>query len=143
MNMIKTKYHGEVEIKLEEIITFHKGIPGFPEEKKFVILPLGDDQSFNALQSLSNDALAFIISNPFNFYKEYDFQLEEWIVEELALSSEKDVVVYTILTVEDPFEKTTANLQSPIVINAVNNRAKQVILNDMTYKTKHPVFLGK
>jgi flagellar assembly factor FliW len=137
---IQTRYHGEMEINAEEIVTFHKGIPGFPEEKEFVILSLGEDQSFSTLQSLANDALAFIISNPFNFYKEYDFRLEESVVEELGLNSEKDVVVYAILTVEDPFEKTTANLQAPIVINTVNKKAKQVILNDMKFKTKQPVF---
>ncbi len=140
---IKTRYHGETEINSKEIVTFHKGIPGFPEEKEFVILPLGEDQSFSALQSLANDELAFIISNPFNIHKEYDFQLEESAVEELGLSSEKDVVVYAILTVEDPFEKTTANLQAPIVINTENKKAKQVILNDMKFKTKQPVFQGK
>jgi flagellar assembly factor FliW len=140
---IQTRYHGEMEINSEEIVTFPKGIPGFPEEKEFVILPLGEDQSFSALQSLANDALAFIISNPFNFYKEYDFHLEESVVEELGLNSEKDIVVYAILTVEDPFEKTTANMQAPIVINTVNKKAKQVILNDMKFKTKQPVFQGK
>ncbi|MFT9598157.1 flagellar assembly protein FliW [Mesobacillus sp.] len=135
---INTKYHGEVEV--EEILTFEKGIPGFVEEKQFALLPLSDDESYFVLQSVSTPGLAFVLTNPFHFMKEYDFQLEDATVEELSLESEKDVAVYTILTVQDPFERTTANLQAPIIINQTNRKAKQVILHNEQYKTKHPIF---
>ena len=137
---IHTKYHGELEIQPEDILTFEKGIPGFSEEKEFTILPLSEDGIFQVLQSLSNNQLGFIIANPFQFFKNYDFKMEHSAVEELDLSSEKDVLVYTILTFQDPFEKTTANLQAPIVINRVKQKGKQVILNDINYKTKHSLF---
>jgi len=65
--------------------------------------------------------------------------LEEPVVAELVLESENDVLVYSILTVQDPFEKTTANLQAPIIINSKNLRAKQVILHNEQYNTKHPI----
>ncbi|MBT2678860.1 flagellar assembly protein FliW [Bacillus sp. ISL-35] len=135
---INTMYHGEVEIN--EILTFEKGIPGFVEEKQFALLPLSDDEFYYVLQSVSTPGLAFVLTNPFHFMKEYDFQLEEGAVEELSLESEKDVTVYSILTVQDPFEKTTANLQAPIIINLKNRKAKQVVLHNEQYKTKHPIF---
>jgi flagellar assembly factor FliW len=135
---IATKYHGEVEIN--EILTFEKGIPGFMGEKKFTLLPLSDDDIFTVLQSIATQELAFVLTNPFHFFREYDFQLDDPVVEELELKTEKDVVVYSILTVQEPFEKTTANLQAPIIINATNRKAKQVILHNEQYKTKHPIF---
>ncbi|ESU34146.1 hypothetical protein G3A_02440 [Bacillus sp. 17376] len=137
---INTKYHGEVEVEVEEILTFEKGIPGFVEETQFALLPLSDDESYFVLQSVSNPGLAFVLTNPFHFMKEYDFQLEDATVEELNLEREKDVAVFSILTVQDPFEKTTANLQAPIIINQRNRKAKQVILHEEQYKTKHPIF---
>ncbi|GAM11994.1 flagellar assembly protein FliW [Mesobacillus selenatarsenatis] len=137
---IATKYHGEVDINPNEILTFEKGIPGFLDEKEFILLPLSDDNTFNVLQSLSASELAFIISNPFNFFREYDFKLEDSVVNELDLDSEKDVLVYSILTVQDPFEKTTANLQAPVIINSKNRKAKQVILHNEEFSTKHPIF---
>lgn len=137
---LSTKYHDEVEIKESEILQFEKGIPGFHEEKKFIILPLNEDGSFSVLQSVETAGSAFIIASPFAFFKDYDFQLEDSVVEELELETEKDVVVYAILTVEEPFEKTTANLQAPVIINKSNNKAKQVILIDEMYKTKHNLF---
>lgn len=137
-----TKYHGEVEIKPEEIIHFEKGIPGFGDERDFVMLPLSDEKTFIALQSLKNQHLCFVVANPFDFFKDYDFEMEDSTVQELGLKNEKAVVVYSILTVQDPFEKTTANLQGPIIINSSNQKAKQVILNDSNFHTKHPIFHG-
>lgn len=137
-----TKYHGEVEINTEEIIFFEKGIPGFVDEKEYIVLPLSDDKSFLVLQSLKNQYLAFVITNPFNFFEKYDFQMDDNSIKELALKDEKEVMVYSILTVQDPFEKTTANLQAPLIINSSNRKGKQIILNDSNYQIKHPIFHG-
>lgn len=137
---IGTKYHGDVEIKNNEVLAFDKGIPGFLDEKQFVLLPLSEDNIFYVMQSVATPALAFILSNPFNFFKHYDFKLEDTVVDQLGIGSEQDVQVYSILTVHDPFEKTTANLQAPIIINVTNYKAKQVILHEEQYSTKHPIF---
>lgn len=138
--MIQTKYHGEIEINNEEILHFEKGIPGFHDEHEFVILPLSDDNTFSVMQSVKTPQVGFVVANPFHYFLDYDFNLEDGVVEELGLLSEKEVLVYSLLTVENPFEKTTANLQAPVVINSSNHKAKQVILNDVKYKTKHPIF---
>ncbi|NHM29965.1 flagellar assembly protein FliW [Neobacillus terrae] len=138
--IINTKYHGELEINQGEILHFEKGVPGFPDEKKFIMLPLSDKQTYLIMQSVLNSNVAFVVTSPFNFFPDYDFELENSAVEELELASEKEIQVYTILTVSDPFKETTANLQAPIIINNTNLSAKQVILNDGKYKTKHPIF---
>jgi flagellar assembly factor FliW len=138
--MIKTKYHGELEINKEDILHFEKGMPGFLDEKEFVILPLSDDQTFSIMQSVNTPYVSFLISNPFNFFKEYEFKLEDTVLEELEIKVEGDILVFSILSVGDPFEKTTANLQAPVIINSSNHQAKQVILNDQRYKTKHSIF---
>ncbi|WP_176167260.1 flagellar assembly protein FliW [Mesobacillus jeotgali] len=137
---ITTKYHGDVEINSEEILKFEKGIPGFQDEKGFILLPLSDDDIFYVMQSVSNGQIAFVLSNPFNFFREYDFKLEDSVVEEIELESEGDILVYSILTVQNPFDKTTANLQAPVIINSKNRKGKQVILHNEQYSTKHPIF---
>lgn len=137
---LDTKYHGEVHIEESEIITFANGIPGFVEEKTFVILPFGDDTGISILQSVENSQLAFVVTNPFFFFTEYDFALDDQVVEHLQLESENDVTTFVILTVGDPFEKTTANLQAPVVINNKKQLGKQVILTNTSYQTKHKIF---
>lgn len=137
---MKTKYHGEIHIDENEIITFANGIPGFLQEKKFVILPFGEDTGISVMQSVSNSQLAFVVTNPFFFYQDYDFTIDDQVVEQLQLESEKDVTIYVILTVQDPFEKTTANLQAPLVINSKGKLGKQVILTNTNYQTRHAIF---
>lgn len=137
---IETKYHGKIHVEEKEIITFANGIPGFLEEKSFVILPFGEDTGISIMQSVGDSQLAFVVTNPFFFFKEYDFNLDDQVIEQLLLESEKDVSVYVILTVQDPFEKTTANLQAPVVLNTKKQLAKQVILTNTLYQIKHSIF---
>lgn len=137
---IDTKYHGELHIEENQIITFANGIPGFLEEKEFVILPFGEETGISIMQAVENSQLAFVVTDPFFFFKDYDFTIDDQVVEQLQLESEKDVTVYVILTVQDPFEKTTANLQAPVVINHKKQLGKQVILTNTNYQTKHSLF---
>jgi flagellar assembly factor FliW len=137
---IQTKYFNEITIEEKNIIHFEHGIPGFLEEKQFVLLPLTEDNVYYVLQSVQTSELAFVVTNPFLFFKDYDFNLDDATVEQLEIKDATDVAVYSILTLQDPFEKTTANLQAPVIVNIKNNEAKQVILNDETYTTKHPLF---
>ena len=134
---IQTKYHGEVEISEQEIWEFSNGIPGFLDEKQFTILQFPDNDVFFILQSIKNQSLGFVITNPFTFFKEYDFKIDDGSVEQLDLESESDVLVYVILTVQEPFESTTANLQAPLIMNIKNKTAKQLILTETSYQTKH------
>ncbi|KAA6474983.1 flagellar assembly protein FliW [Bacillus swezeyi] len=137
--IIKTKYHGETQIQEEQMIVFENGLPGFSDEQKFVILPLSEDSPFVVLQSVQTEELAFIVASPFIFFKDYGFDLEETTVELLEIESGEDVEVMAILTIEEPFEKSTANLIAPIVVNRKKMLAKQVILHDSPYQTKHPI----
>ncbi|WP_172298137.1 flagellar assembly protein FliW [Bacillus sp. WMMC1349] len=137
--IIKTKYHGETNINENQIIVFESGLPGFVDEKKFVILPLSEDSPFLVLQSTEMEELAFIVTSPFIFFKDYAFDLDDSTVESLNIEASEDVEVMAILTIEDPFEKTTANLLAPIIVNRKQMLAKQVILPNSPYQTKHVI----
>lgn len=140
---IRTKYHGVVEAEQKDILHFQNGIPGFLEEKSFILLKLDAESPFNILQSTETAELGFVIVNPFQFFTTYEFDLSENDKAQLKLESEQDVAVYTILNVKDPFDYSTANLQAPIVLNTRNNEAKQIILNDPRYQTKQRLFSEK
>ncbi|WP_394234933.1 flagellar assembly protein FliW [Niallia oryzisoli] len=137
---IQTKYHGEITVHKDDILYFEKGLPGFPNETQFVLIPLTDDGLFQVLQSTVNEEIGFITTDPFFFKPDYDFEIDDATVEGLGIEHEKDVTVAVILTPQEPFNQSTANLQAPLVINKTNNKARQVILNNTNYLTKHPLF---
>ncbi|MED4454450.1 flagellar assembly protein FliW [Metabacillus fastidiosus] len=138
--IIQTKYHGEIDVKETAVIKFDNGIPGFGDEKGFLLLPLEQDSPFLILQSVQTAELGFVVVNPFQFIADYEFDLSEADKEALEIESEKDVEVYAILTVKEQFEETTANLQAPIILNRSGKKAKQIILNDQKYSIKCNIF---
>ncbi|MFD1736797.1 flagellar assembly protein FliW [Bacillus salitolerans] len=134
---IQTKYHGEIIIESESILSFPNGIPGFLKEQEFILLPLSEESPFSILQSVKNSELGFVLINPFKFYSDYEFKLSDSDVNSLDIENREQIEVYSIITVKDPFEDSTTNLQAPVVINGVKKLGRQVVLNHKDYHTKH------
>lgn len=133
---IETKFLGEVSIDEQTIITFEEGIPGFPNEKRFVLLPIEADLPLASFQSVESAEIGFLVAYPFAFKADYAFDLSEADKEYLQLEAEKDVLVYSIVTLKENFKTSTVNLLAPIIINKVKKIGKQIILQD---NDKHPL----
>ncbi|WP_042142653.1 flagellar assembly protein FliW [Paucisalibacillus sp. EB02] len=133
---IQTKYLGELEITDKQIVQFSSGLPGFLDEKEFVLLDIPGNPIFQFLQSVHSKDLVFVVTNPYHFYKGYRFELDETTIDALQIESEKDVVVLTIVTLKDPFDASTINLKAPLIINQHKLLGKQYILNSDEYDSK-------
>jgi flagellar assembly factor FliW len=133
---LQTKFEETVEITESDILNFEQGLPGFEDEKQFVLIPM-EGTPFSILQSVATTELAFVTADPFVFFKEYDFELSASVTEQLHINKSSDVLVQIIVTVSEPFDKSTANLQAPIIIHQKNNAGKQVVLTDGKYQTRH------
>jgi len=137
---IHTKFFGVVEIKEENIIEFPNGVPGFEQEKEFVLLEIDEQGTYSSLQSVNQPGIALVVTNPYLFFSDYEFDLDHNTINLLQIKSNEDVMVLSVLTLKDPFIDSTANLQAPIIINYKTNKAKQLILNDSNFQTKQPLF---
>ena len=127
---IETKFLGEMHIGEDEIFHFPYGIPGFEKIKNFVILPLETESPFAILQSIEQAEVGFVIALPFVFKKDYKFDLSDEDKEELKISDSEDIITYTIVTLKEPFNSSTINLQAPVVINHKLKIGKQLVLQD-------------
>lgn len=136
--IIETKHFGKIEVKKEDVITFSDGIPGFDELHNYIIIENPDKEvPFNWLQCMDDTDLAFVIINPFIFKEDYEFDLPESAIKKLDINSHKDIQVYSIVTIPEDISKMTANLAAPIIINHVNKKGKQILLQDGGYSKKH------
>src|SRR5699024_1142448 len=135
----QTKYLGETEIDENKIITFSQGLPGFPDEREFAILDLPGNEVFHVLQSLNIPEIAFIITNPYHFRKDYSFNLDHNFLDSMSIEKPEDVAVFVIVTIREPFSKSTLNLKAPIIVHAEKKEGKQFILNTDQYATKTPI----
>jgi flagellar assembly factor FliW len=133
---LTTKYLGELEVDEKKMIDFPNGLPGFPEEKSFIILELPNNDAFQLLQSTKTEDLAFVIANPHFFYTDYELKLEDDLLQTLQIATSEDVLVSVIVTLQKPFKESTINLRAPIIINSTKLIGKQYILNDNNYSSR-------
>lgn len=144
MREITTVRFGKIAIDKEDIIRFKDGLPGFPEEKEFILIPLGENEPFLFMQSLMDADLAFFITNPFIFFKDYEFVLSDEVLEELDIKAPEDFCVYSILSMTDKnIQNMTANLVAPVIIQNKTKEARQVILEKTSYTTREGLFHGQ
>lgn len=136
---IQTKYLGDVELNEEQVINFLGGLPGFINETNFILLDLPGNPVFQILQSITSAEIAFVVTNPYHFNGAYAFELDRNVKENLKIRSEADVTVFSIVTLNDPFENSTLNLKAPIIINPTSKLGKQYILNEDDYSTKSSI----
>ncbi|HHV47142.1 MAG TPA: flagellar assembly protein FliW [Tissierellia bacterium] len=136
-----TKHFGELDIDEDKIITFPEGLPGFEQEREFIIINNEDDENpFQWMQSVSNPDLAFVIINPFHVFPDYEIDIPENVQKKLMINDEREVAIYSIVVVPKDLYNMTVNLLGPIIININKRIGKQVILEDSRYTTKHYIF---
>ncbi|MBB4823625.1 flagellar assembly factor FliW [Sporosarcina luteola] len=140
--MIQTKFHGPMEMETDQLWNFPKGLPGFENERKFVLLPIEGNDMFQVLQSVQTPTVAFIVANPYTWATDYTFEIDEPTVELLEIKKEDDIFVLGILSLKQPFEASTINLQAPLIFQLHNRQAKQMILNDNRFTIRHPIGKG-
>ena len=144
MRKIKTTRFGEIEEDEGKIVRFAAGLPAFEDEHEFIIVPYDEESPYVFLQSAMTPDLAFLMTIPFIFFPDYEFRLEDDVLKSLALESQEDLLLYTLLTIPgSDIREMTANLLAPIVINRPTNQGRQVVLDKSSYCTKHTLFAKK
>lgn len=138
--LIRSTRFGDIEVPDHEIIRFPHGLPGFSQEKAFAFLPYQPDSPFAFLQSTSEPELAFIIAEPFAFFTDYSFQLEEAVVTELGLTEDRPPKIFNIVRIPEEAAEMTANLMAPIIMNWHTRIAMQIVLEKSPYTVRHRLF---
>ncbi|RKD23545.1 flagellar assembly factor FliW [Caminicella sporogenes DSM 14501] len=136
-----TRHFGEIEIDESEIIDFPDGILGFEDVKKYVLINNPDPEvPFQWLQSVDEPSLAFVITNPFLFKSDYEFDIPQNVLKKLEIEETEDVAVYSIAVVPDDIKDMTINLRGPVIINVKKKKAKQIVLDKEEYSLKYKIF---
>lgn len=135
---IKSKV-GDVLINPDTIITFPKGILGFPNHKHYVLLDPENQTPLKILQSTDDPGLAFIVANPMDVKPDYEIELFDNDMEEIKLTEDNvSALVYlVIITIPTEVARMTANLKGPLIINSESRLAKQLVLDSKKYDLKY------
>jgi len=134
---VQTVRFGTIEIADERVMTFPRGLLGFQQHKRYCLLQPNDDACFFWLQCVDDPSLAFVVTDPNLFVKDYSVPIRAEQMEDLRLEKLEDAQVFVIVNKID--QQLTGNLQGPLVINTLTRVGEQMVLAEKRWTTRHPL----
>lgn len=138
--VIQTKDLGDVIIEPKDIIQFPQGLYGFEKTRNFVLLSDNDEENpFMWLQCTDSREPRFVVIDPYRVFKDYHVSAIS-APSIISLKGEESMRVLVIATVTSGAKEIFVNLKCPIVINAKDNTAAQIILDNDDYPIRYYLF---
>ncbi len=139
---ITTRVFGEITIDDEKIIHFPNGIIGFPELTDFALIhdeEKGTD-TIHWMQSLQEPGFAMPVMDPLIVCPDYNPEVDDELLNNIGEIVPEELLVMVTVTVPKDITKMTVNLKGPMVINAAQRKATQVIVEGDEYPVKFPIY---
>jgi flagellar assembly factor FliW len=134
---IQSSRFGTIDVDDDRIMTFPNGLLGFPSYTRFALIQTGEENYFFWLQSVDEPNLAFVVTDPAIFFKDYQVPVREETAQELQLAD--PACVQTFVICNKVGDWLTGNLLGPIVVNAQNRLGQQVVLTEKKWTTRQPL----
>ena len=135
--IVETTRFGKVEVDGERVITFPKGLLGFPSYKRYVLMQPSRDSYFYWMQCVEVADLAFVVTDPTLFISSYRIPFKAEQMETLGINSPQDAEVFVIVNKRGTL--LTGNLQGPLVIHVSQRIGEQLVLSDRRFTTRVPL----
>ncbi len=137
MKKINTRF-GEVEYNPDNLLHFPAGLIGLPNLRHFIVMPNKKQGPLFWIQSVDDPDIAFVLTDPTNFFLDYQLMPEESERQSLHLEENDDCFILSVVTVPAD-QNITLNLAAPILFAPKTNRAIQVIVENSSYSSKTPL----
>src|SRR6266496_4154264 len=126
---IETTRFGNLTIAEQDVVSFPRGLIGLADLTRFALLPMtqntADNEQFYWLQALDDSNVAFLVTDPNAFFKDYDVPIREETQADLQLADTKDGRLLVICNRVGQW--LTGNLLGPLVINTASHMGSQVV----------------
>ena len=145
MPEFRTRYFGEITYLPESVIEFPLGLPGFENQRRFLLVEQELNKPVVFLQSLSRPELCFITVPVQGILPGYELTLTADELHTLDLAEDRqpvvgeDVLHLAVVSLAEE-RPPTANLLAPVIINWRKRLAIQSVQADSCYSHQHPLF---
>ena len=137
MKKVNTRF-GEVEYDPDNLLHFPAGLIGLPNLRDFIVMPNKKQGPLFWIQSVDDPDIAFVLTDPTNFFLDYRLMPEDAERRSLQLDEDDECFILSVVTVPAD-QKITLNLAAPILFAPKSNRAIQVIVENGDYSSKTPL----
>ena len=152
MEIVTTRF-GTLNVDDDRVIHFPKGLLGFPDHGRYALIQTGEENYFFWLQSVDDPNLAFVVTDPAIFFKGYEVPLRDETRQDLGMelagqgldedgaqaAQNAATFLQVFVICNKVGEWLTGNLLGPLVVNAHNRLAQQVVLTEKKWTTRQPL----
>lgn len=132
---------GAIEVARDSVLAVSEPLAGFPDCSSYTLVEHtradGSGGGVFWFQAVERPFHAFVVTDPWTVFPDYAPEIAETDAADLELASFEDARVFAILTVPRTPGGITVNLRAPIVVNMARRLAKQVVLLNDEYHTRH------
>jgi flagellar assembly factor FliW len=125
---IATMHFGPVEVEIDDILVFPRGVVAFEDCRHWVLLSDEENPALAWLQSVSRPEVALPVVSPRRFAPEYSVHVGCGQILPLEFTQFDQVYVLAVVSASDG--DLTLNLKAPLIINLDRRLGRQVITND-------------
>lgn len=125
---IETVNFGTVEIGPEDVVEFARGLFGFEDVRRYVLLRHTQGSPFRLLQAVDRPDLAFAVIEPYLIHPDYSVELTDEEAQSVGWWEDRNVLVFVIVGITSDPDEMTANMKGPILIDPASRRGLQVVL---------------
>jgi flagellar assembly factor FliW len=124
------------------VLEFVAPIPGFPQERHFVLVSLDDAGLLYSLRSVDRPELRFLVAPPAPFFPDYSVDIDDDTLEELGAHDADELLVLLVVNAGERPGDASANLMAPIVLARRTRRAVQLVLGRTGLPVRAHLFIG-
>ena len=134
---INTSRFGSVNVEEDALISFPLGLIGYETHTRFALVAAKHNDGFYWLQAIDDPEVAFLVTDPDAFFKDYDVPIREETQQDLNLTDTKDGRILVICNRSGDW--LTGNLMGPLVINMAARMGEQVVLTEKKWTCRQPL----
>jgi len=125
---IQTKHFGPIEIEVDDVLLFPRGLIALEECRHWVLLADAENAALAWLQCVTQPEIALPVVSPRRFVPDYQVRVTRGQLFPLELSQFDQAYVLVVLSCGD--RELTLNLKAPVIINLGRRIGRQVITTD-------------
>jgi flagellar assembly factor FliW len=128
---------GSLQVPDEAVVEFPNGLIGLGGTR-YALLARDESAPFIWLHSVEDGSLAIPVTNPWNFFSDYEVEISDAEAERIGVSDPAQAEVLVTVRAGESLDDFRANLRAPILISA--GRGFQVINEAPGTSVRAPLF---
>ena len=141
--IIKTKDFGEIHYEEADVVQFVRGIYGFEDYTRYLIIKDEPEDDIMFLQSLEREDLSFVVIDPYAVLADYLPELTEEDMNLVKASDVHELRFLLIAILSEDVRQSVINLKSPVAINPGLKLAVQAIAQNPDYPVRRKMFASR